>query len=70
MGERMDEVRRFAALSHQVALEAIEKYNTHIELCNRAIEAEEAGPRDCSRRRFAKWLSPKRTRPRHGRRRN
>ena len=43
MGERMDEVRRFAACSHQVALEAIDKYNTHIELCNRAIEAEEAG---------------------------
>jgi len=43
MEERLDEVRRFAALSHQVALEAIDKYNTHIELCNRAIEAEEAG---------------------------
>ena len=27
----------------EVALEAIDKYNTHIELCNRAIEAEEAG---------------------------
>ena len=43
MGERLDEVRKFAANSHQVALEAIDKYNTHIELCNRAIEAEEAG---------------------------
>jgi hypothetical protein len=43
MGERLDEVRKFAACSHQVALEAIEKYNTHIELCNRAIETEEAG---------------------------
>ena len=36
-------MRRFAANSHRVALEAIDKYNTHIELCNRAIEAEEAG---------------------------
>jgi len=43
MGERMDEVRRFAACSHLVALEAIDKYNTHIEFCNRAIEAEEGG---------------------------
>jgi hypothetical protein len=43
MGERMDEMRKFAACSHQVALEAIDKYNTHIELCNRAIEAKEAG---------------------------
>ena len=43
MGERLEEVRKFAANSHQVALEAIDKYNTHIELCNRAIEAEEAG---------------------------
>jgi hypothetical protein len=44
MEERLDEVRRFAALSHQVALEAIDKYNTHIELCNRAIEAGEGAP--------------------------
>jgi hypothetical protein len=43
MGERLEEVCKFAANSHQVALEAIDKYNTHIELCNRAIEAEEAG---------------------------
>jgi hypothetical protein len=43
MEERLDEVRRFAALSHLAALEAIDKYNTHIELCNRAIEAEEGG---------------------------
>ena len=44
MGERLDEVRKFAANSHQVALEAIDKYNTHIELCNRAIEAGEGAP--------------------------
>ncbi len=43
MGEQMDEVREFAANSHRVALEAIDKYNTHIELCNRAIEASESG---------------------------
>ncbi len=41
MGERLEEVCKFAANSHLVALEAIDKYNTHIELCNRAIEAEE-----------------------------
>jgi len=44
MGERMDEVRRFADCSLELAFEAIEKYNTHIELCNRAIEAEEGRP--------------------------
>ena len=43
MGARMDEVRRFAACSHLVALAAIDKYNTHIELCNRLIETEEGG---------------------------
>lgn len=43
MGERMDEVRSSAACSLELAFEAIEKYNTHIELCNRAIEAEEGG---------------------------
>ena len=43
MGERMDEVRRFADCSLELAFEAIEKYNTHIELCNRVIEAEEGG---------------------------
>ncbi len=43
MGERLEEVCKFAANSHLVALEAIDKYNTHIELCNRAIEAEEGG---------------------------
>ena len=43
MGERLEEVCKFAANSHRVALDAIDKYNTHIELCNRAIEAEEAG---------------------------
>jgi len=41
MGERMDEVRSSAACSFELALEAIEMYNTHIELCNRAIEAGE-----------------------------
>jgi hypothetical protein len=30
-------------LSRQVAAEAIERYNCHIEQCNRAIEASEAG---------------------------
>ena len=41
MGERLEEVLKFAANSHRVALDAIDKYNTHIELCNRAIEAGE-----------------------------
>jgi hypothetical protein len=41
MGARMDEVRSSAACSFELALEAIEMYNTHIELCNRAIEAGE-----------------------------
>jgi hypothetical protein len=41
MGERMDELRSSAACSFELALEAIDKYNTHIELCNRAIEAGE-----------------------------
>jgi len=43
MGERMDEVRSSAACSFELALEAIEMYNTHIELCNRAIEASGSG---------------------------
>ena len=64
----MDEVRRFAANSHQVALEAIDKYNTHIELCNRAIEAEERGTRRLPWPEVRKILSRKRTRPRRGRR--
>ena len=71
MGERLEEVRKFAANSHRVALEAIDKYNTHIELCNRAIEAGRAGHlATASGRRFAKSPALKRTRPRHGRRRN
>jgi hypothetical protein len=37
----MDELRSSAACSFELALEAIDKYNTHIELCNRAIEAGE-----------------------------
>jgi hypothetical protein len=43
MGERLDEVRKFAANSRRVALEAIDKYNTHIEFCNRLIETEVGG---------------------------
>jgi hypothetical protein len=43
MGEWMDELRSSAACSLELALEAIDKYNTHIELCNRAIEASESG---------------------------
>ena len=43
MGKQMDEVRSSAACSFELALEAIEMYNTHIELCNRAIEASESG---------------------------
>ena len=47
MGERMDEVRSSAACSFELALEAIEMYNTHIELCNRAIEASGRGTWRC-----------------------
>ena len=43
MGKQMDEVRSSAACSFELALEAIEMYNTHIELCNRAIEASVSG---------------------------
>ena len=43
MGKQMDEVRSSAACSFELALEAIEMYNTHIELCNRAIEASGSG---------------------------
>lgn len=42
MGDMMDEVKAHDATSRQVAHEAIQRYNDHIELCNRAIEAQQA----------------------------
>jgi hypothetical protein len=41
--EMMADVYSHDLLSRQVAAEAIERYNQHIEQCNRAIEASEAG---------------------------
>src|SRR5713226_7062226 len=41
--EMMADVYSHDLLSRQAADEAIEKYNRHIEQCNRAIEASEAG---------------------------
>src|SRR5260370_39945029 len=41
--EMMADVYSHDLLSRQAATEAIEKYNQHIEQCNRAIEASEAG---------------------------
>ena len=41
--EMMADVYSHDLLSRQAATEAIEKYNRHIEQCNRAIEASEAG---------------------------
>jgi len=41
--EMMADVYNHDAYSRRVAREAIEKYNTHIEHCNRAIEAAEHG---------------------------
>src|SRR5580692_603357 len=41
--EMMADVYSHDLLSRQAATEAIEKYNQHIERCNRAIEASEAG---------------------------
>jgi hypothetical protein len=41
--EMMADVYNQDAYSRQVAQEAIEKYNTHVEHCNRAIEAAEHG---------------------------
>jgi hypothetical protein len=41
--EMMADVYSHDLLSREVATEAIEKYNRHIEQCNRAIEASEAG---------------------------
>ncbi len=43
MGEQMNKVRDYATYSRRMATEAIQKYNTHIELCNRVIETEEGG---------------------------
>jgi hypothetical protein len=41
MDDKMEEVKAHDAYSRQVAHEAIQRYNEHIELCNRAIEASE-----------------------------
>ena len=41
--EMMADVYSHDLLSRQAATEAVEKYNQHIEQCNRAIEASEAG---------------------------
>jgi chromosome segregation ATPase len=41
--EMMADVYNQDAYSREVAKEAIEKYNSHIERCNRAIEAAEHG---------------------------
>jgi len=41
--EMMADVYSHDLLARQAAKEAIEKYNRHIEQCNRAIEASEAG---------------------------
>lgn len=41
--EMMADVYSHDLLSRQAAAEAIERYNQHIEQCNRAIEASEAG---------------------------
>jgi hypothetical protein len=41
--EMMADVYSHDLLSRQVAAEAIERYNQHIEQCNRSIEASEAG---------------------------
>lgn len=39
MDDKMEEAKAHDAYSRQVAHEAIQRYNEHIELCNRAIEA-------------------------------
>jgi hypothetical protein len=41
--EMMADIYSHDLISRQAATEAIEKYNRHIEQCNRAIEASEAG---------------------------
>ena len=43
--EMMADIYNQDAYSRRVAQEAIERYNTHIEHCNRAIEAAEHGSR-------------------------
>lgn len=43
MGEKMEEAKAHDAYSRKVAHEAIQRYNDHIELCNRAIEAQQPG---------------------------
>jgi hypothetical protein len=41
MGDMMEEVKAHDANSRRVAHEAISRYNEHIEMCNRAIEAQQ-----------------------------
>src|SRR5258706_79314 len=41
--EMMADIYKHDAYSRRVAQEAIDRYNTHIERCNRAIEAAELG---------------------------
>ena len=43
MGEKMEEDKAHDAYSRKAAHEAISRYNDHIELCNRAIEAQQPG---------------------------
>jgi hypothetical protein len=43
MDDMMEEVKAHDAYSRQAAHEAIQRYNEHIELCNRVIETSEAG---------------------------
>ena len=43
MDDKMEEVKAHDGYSRQVAHEAIQRYNEHIELCNRAIEAQQQG---------------------------
>jgi hypothetical protein len=43
MDDMMEEVKAHDAYSRQAAHEGIQRYNDHIELCNRAIEMSEAG---------------------------
>ena len=43
MDEMMEEVKAHDTNSRKVAHEAIQRYNDHIELCNRAIEAQQSG---------------------------
>ena len=43
MDDKMEEAKAHDAYSRHVAHEAIQRYNEHIELCNRAIEAQQQG---------------------------